>query len=117
MKTGWRTDEAVVASRAALFEQIAADGFNATADMPMIAYYKELIELYPNALVVMTEHPTGSAERWANSVRATIGRNAELFPQRPFSWVPMMRGFLRMEAWSWQAQGAPIRRGSPPAGR
>ena len=115
MKTGWRTDEAVVASRAALFEQIAADGFNATADMPMIAYYKELIELYPAALVVMTEHPTGSAERWAASVKATIGRNEELFQQPPFAFISMMRGFLRMETWNWQAQGAPPRRTSPGA--
>ena len=115
MKTGWRTDEAVVASRAALFERIATDGFNATADMPMIAYYKELIELYPAALVVMTEHPTGSAERWAASVKATIGRNEELFQQPPFAFISMMRGFLRMETWNWQAQGAPPRRTSPGA--
>ena len=26
-----------------------------------------------------------------------------------------MRGFLRMETWAWQAQGAPQRQGSPPA--
>ena len=114
-KPGWRTDPAVVASRAAVFKKIAEDGFNATADMPMNGYYKELLELYPNALVVLTEHPTGSAERWANSVRATIGRNAELFPQKPFAWIPFMKGFVRMEAWAWQAQGAPRRKGSPPA--
>ena len=78
VKQGWRTNETVVKSRAAIFERIAEDGFNATADMPMNAYYKELIELYPDALVVMTEHPTGSAERWASSVRATIGRNARV---------------------------------------
>ena len=83
--------------------------------MPMNGYFKELLELYPKALVVLTEHPTGSAERWANSVRATIGRNAELFPQKPFAWIPFMKGFVRMEAWAWQAQGAPRRKGSPPA--
>ena len=58
-KAGWRTDPAVVASRAAVFKKIAEDGFNATADMPMNGYFKELLELYPNALVVLTEHPTG----------------------------------------------------------
>ena len=46
-KPGWRTDPAVVASRAAVFKKIAEDGFNATADMPMNGYYKELLELYP----------------------------------------------------------------------
>lgn len=37
-KAGWRTDPAVVASRAAVFKKIAEDGFNATADMPMNGY-------------------------------------------------------------------------------
>jgi hypothetical protein len=101
----WRSKESMVASREELFDRIALDGFNATADMPMIAYYRELLERYPAARVVMTEHHSGSAEGWAASVLATIGQNGVIFRKRPWKWIPMIRGILRMESWNWAALG------------
>ena len=91
IKEDWNNDPAMTESREALFDAIAEAGFNATADMPMNHYFRELLTRYPKAKVVLTEHWSGDAKKWEESVLATIGQNAKLFRQRPWVWISMVQ--------------------------
>jgi len=67
-------------------------GYQAAVDWPPCAFYRELMDRYPDAKVILTVR---DAERWYESARQTIWhvRNAFL----PAAWLlPPMRRFTRM---------------------
>ena len=79
-----------------VFQAMTAKGYNATMDSPMCDVYLEQMELYPNAKVILTEHPRG-APGWAKSY-VTLMRFVQV-QSRPFSllypnfmgWIPAIR--------------------------
>jgi len=54
-----------------LAKQIIADGYTATTDFPACLLYKELLEVEPDARIILSIRDNG--EKWADSVLATIG--------------------------------------------
>ncbi|MFC6081777.1 sulfotransferase family protein [Sphaerisporangium aureirubrum] len=77
------------------------DGYAATVDWPAAAYWRELIEYYPDAKVLLTVR---DPERWYESMRATILSRAHHGPglrNRLFTTLLRLRGsdmyaFIRM---------------------
>ena len=60
------------------------DGFVAGVDFPPANYYKELMDAYPNAKVLLTVR---EPERWYLSVKNTIYNFVYVFPRTwPYSW-------------------------------
>lgn len=53
-------------------------GYQATVDWPACAYYKQLMDAYPDAKVLLTVR---DPDRWYDSVRATIYRTREVTRQ------------------------------------
>ncbi|CAB9505334.1 NAD dependent epimerase dehydratase [Seminavis robusta] len=73
-----------------VLDGIAADGFNATIDTPIVFHYKEQMQRYPNAKVVLTVRD--SPEQWAASFAKTIRRMVLASRQVPFTLIgPMAR--------------------------
>ena len=59
-----------------LVDSIVEAGFDATTDYPACLIYKELMDRFPDAKVVLTKRDSGM--KWAESVNATIGRGYRL---------------------------------------
>jgi len=59
-------------------------GYNATVDFPTTCVYEELMERYPDALVILS---LTSAEKWADSYTQTIGRTAALHARAPLKYI------------------------------
>jgi hypothetical protein len=51
--------------------KLAVDGYNSFCDFPVSIYFEELMEMYPDKLVVLTIRETGL--QWAKSYMTTIG--------------------------------------------
>ena len=66
-------------------------GFRATVDFPAAAAYKELMEHYPNAKVILSVR---DPQRWAKSVMETIWLPISL--ERSLVLAPWYRNFRRM---------------------
>ena len=70
------------------------EGYRAAVDWPACTFYRELMEHYPDAKVILTVR---DPERWYASAMATIYPVARAFPM---SWlrrvVPAMRGIFAM---------------------
>ncbi|GKY94940.1 hypothetical protein MPSEU_000458900 [Mayamaea pseudoterrestris] len=78
-----------------MMDRIQHEGFNATYGL-LSVYYKELMEEYPDALVILTvrseDHESKAAgEAWAKSIRNTVANVPSLMKQIPFRWIPKMR--------------------------
>jgi len=56
------------------------EGFHATMDWPAAAYWRELAEHYPDAKIILSVR---DAQRWYDSVSATIFKSALAERQRP----------------------------------
>ena len=68
----------------------ATAGYAGATDMPTVDFLPELLELYPEARVVLVGR---DPERWARSV-AVVGRNVDLWWLRYLCWpVPGWRWF------------------------
>lgn len=61
--------------------------YRATIDWPSCEFYRELMEVYPDAMVLLN---TREAEEWYDSVYKTIYRVQKMFP-------PWMRFFVAMQ--------------------
>ena len=59
-----------------LVNSMVDEGFDATTDYPACLIYKQLMERFPEAKVVLTVRESGA--KWAESVNATIGRGYTL---------------------------------------
>ena len=90
-------------ARDALLGAIAAEGFNATTDFPASALYDDLLEAFPEALVVLGVRKSGAA--WATSVANTIGRVWPLLFRRPLRWWKTAQLFGEVNAWMWERAG------------
>ena len=70
------------------------DGYRATVDLPGCVFYRELMEKYPEAKVILTVR---DPERWYDSVRQTIHLLGDTFPKWTVLLLsPRMRVFQRM---------------------
>jgi hypothetical protein len=72
----------------ALFE-----GYQATVDWPACSFYKELMERYPEAKVILTVR---DPDRWYDSARQTIYSVRQAFPAWVMPFIPRLRRILRM---------------------
>jgi hypothetical protein len=68
-------------------------GYRATVDMPGCVFYRELMEKYPEAKVILTVR---DPERWYDSVRQTIHFASNMYPRWAVMLSPRMRVFQRM---------------------
>lgn len=69
-------------STQAAFSFLDAEGFNATLDWPVVEYYLDQLDLYPQAKVILTVRDSATA--WAKSYQTLI-RLVRLL-DAPFSW-------------------------------
>lgn len=67
----WRDFAEGRATADELFGKIAGEGYNVTMDNPMCDLFAEQMRIFPNAKVVLTEHPKGAAG-WAKSFAALL---------------------------------------------
>jgi hypothetical protein len=68
-------------------------GYQATVDWPGCSFYKQFIERYPEAKVILTVR---NPERWYESAQQTIYYVRHAFPSWTRLFVPRMRRFIRM---------------------
>lgn len=77
------------------WEEVFRD-YRAAADWPAAAFYKELMEEYPDAKVILTVR---DPDRWYDSARNTIYNTQKLASSLPFSigatFVPRIRNLRR----------------------
>jgi hypothetical protein len=74
-------------------------GYRATVDVPSSLFYRELMEKYPEAKVVLTVR---DPERWYESARQTIFFARSAFPKWAIVLNPRMRVFRRMLDRLWE---------------
>ncbi|CAL8070477.1 unnamed protein product [Calicophoron daubneyi] len=81
-----------------IFGEIFA-GYVCTVDFPGCTYFKQLMDTYPDAKVILTVR---DAKSWTESVRSTIMRKKVFLPQswaqRLVAWYFVGRHFLEMES-------------------
>jgi hypothetical protein len=73
-------------------------GYRATVDVPSCVFYRELLEKYPEAKVILTVR---DPERWYDSSRQTIYFARNAFPKWATLLNPRMRVFQRMIGRLW----------------
>lgn len=78
---------------------LSTAGFNATSSMPACFLYKELMERYPNARVVLTVRGDGNGTAWAKSVKGSIGLLRKSMERVPFRWIPFIQRFKILMGW------------------
>ncbi|MBV8076406.1 MAG: hypothetical protein JO284_08415 [Planctomycetaceae bacterium] len=92
-----RMDDARTWDAAARGEPVDWDrlfsGYRATVDLPGCVFYRELLEKYPEAKVILTVR---DPERWYDSARQTIYFARNAFPRWAAVLKPRMRVFQRM---------------------
>jgi hypothetical protein len=80
-----------------IFDEIAAQGFNATADAPSCFAFEYAMERYPNAKVVLNvrghDAESSAGEAWKESVTSTILAIKYLLRKIPFRWSTPMYQF------------------------
>ena len=74
-------------------------GYRATVDVPACLFYRELLEKYPGAKVILTVR---DPERWYDSMRQTIYFAHNAFPRWAALLNPRMRVFRRMIDGLWE---------------
>jgi hypothetical protein len=87
-----RTWDAAVRGQPVDWDRLFA-GYRATVDVPSCLFYRELIEKYPEAKVILTVR---DPERWYDSARQTIYFARDAFPKWAAVLNPRMRVFKRM---------------------
>jgi hypothetical protein len=81
------------------------DGYRATVDWPGCSFYRQLLQQYPDAKVILTVR---DPERWYDSARQTIYFVRDAFPAWAARVLPRMRIFRRMAdsvIWEGMFQG------------
>lgn len=78
-----------------VLDAISNDGFNASADAPMNFFYKEQMERYPNAPVILSirSEDENAAVEWQKSLFESIFRFPPIMSQIPFRWMPGLSRF------------------------
>ena len=88
-----RWEEVAFATGARDWEAVFA-GYRSTVDWPSTAYWRDLVEAYPSAKVILTVR---DADRWFDSASATIfsGRSSdEELAKRTDTWARMVRQII-----------------------
>lgn len=94
-------DAEAAAVRAA--ESVLDLGYNATTDFPVCLLYRELLELRPDARVILSVRTSGDA--WGRSVLDTIGNVGDIIAGAPFSFFLFWRQFAAVDTWMWGEAG------------
>jgi hypothetical protein len=98
-----RKDDAQIWDSALCGEPVDWDGlfagYRATVDLPSCLFYREQMEKYPEAKVILTVR---DPERWYDSARQTIYFARTAFPRWAAVVNPRMRGFHRMVDRMWE---------------
>lgn len=82
----------------------SVDGFNATASMPACFLYKQLMEQFPKALVVLTVRGDGDGMAWATSILESVALIRQAVSRIPFTWIPQVQHYKILFDWIF-AQG------------
>ena len=93
-----RTWDAAVRGEPVDWDRLFA-GYRATVDVPACLFYRELLEKYPGAKVILTVR---DPERWYDSMRQTIYVAHNAFPRWAAVLNPRMRVFRRMIDGLWE---------------
>ena len=93
-----RTWDAAVRGEPVDWDRLFA-GYRATVDLPGCLFYRELLEKYPEAKVILTVR---DPERWYDSMRQTIYFAHNAFPRWAAVLNPRMRVFRRMIDGLWE---------------
>jgi hypothetical protein len=93
-----RTWDAAVCGEPVDWDRLFA-GYLATVDLPSCLFYRELLEKYPKAKVILTVR---DPERWYDSARQTIYFARSAFPKWAVVLSPRMRVFQRMIDRLWE---------------
>jgi len=75
------------------------EGYQATVDWPACTFYKELVQHYPNAKVVLTVR---EPERWYDSTRSTIFVSSRIYPRWMRLLIPKLRRFEIVDRIIWK---------------
>jgi len=81
-------------------------GYNATTDFPISLLYRELMDLVPDAKVILSVRTSGDV--WSDSVLSTIGQVGGLFSRAPFRFIPHFRRFSTIDNWIWREIGVAV---------
>lgn len=87
-----------------IIDMLSTDGFNATASMPACFLYKQLMQKYPNARVVLTVRGDGDGMAWANSIMGSVALFRKSIERIPFRWIPKVQQYKMLFDWMF-AQG------------
>ena len=97
-----------------LLDAIARAGFNGTADFPSCILYKEMIERYPKARVVLTVRSDGGGQAWASSMVDTILKITQIHRCIPFRWLPKTKHIPTLTRWFYVQLGIAIEKADQP---
>jgi hypothetical protein len=82
-----------------VLDVVSKSGFNASADAPINLFYKEQMELYPDAPVILSVRGGDNpADSWQQSMRDTVLRFPAIMSRIPFQWIrtpKLMVPFIR----------------------
>jgi hypothetical protein len=79
-----------------VLDAVSKAGFNASADAPINFYYKEQMERYPNAPVILSIRPEDeekAGDNWQSSLRERVFRFPPIMSSIPFRWMPGLKRF------------------------
>jgi hypothetical protein len=93
-----------------IMDSMAEQGYTATVDNPNILHYKELMERYPKAKIIMGVRVEGGGESYAVSVLNTIARFGPLFKRVPYKWFPLVQKIDALHEWHLAEHGSPLHR-------
>jgi hypothetical protein len=97
-------EEEVKEQKMQVVRQILDYGYNATTDFPAALVYKELLELQPDAKVILTIR--SSPQAWSSSVKDTIEQALLQVCQPPVSWIPHVHKLAHiLHPWTFEAFG------------
>lgn len=84
--------------------QIIDHGYNATTDFPAALVYKELLELQPDAKVILTIR--SSPQVWSSSVKDTLEEAFLQVCKPPITWIPHVHKLAYiLHPWTFEAFG------------
>jgi len=89
--------------RKEVVQEVIDMGYNATTDFPICLLYRELMELVPDAKVILSVRTSGDV--WSESILNTIGNAGTAFSRAPFQFIPHFRRFTKIDNWLWREIG------------
>lgn len=75
-------------------------GFDSTTDYPACMLYKELMQRFPDAKVVLSVRENG--QKWAQSITETIGRPYSIFARFPYNLSSWAQKHRKLHKYFWE---------------